>query len=307
MELIRRFGARIEADLAASFLRAYGVDAVVAADDAGGLHPELAAGIGGCAVHVPADQARRAAALLADVDAGGPDPDVPPTFVLVHGAWHGPQVWEAVARRLEDHGRDVVTVELPSSGVDPGRLGDLDADVTAVRTALDAVTGASVLVGHSYGGVVITQAAAGRGDVAHLVYVAALMLDVGGSLAGPGDRHLPSWVRLTDDGTASRPVAPVEVFYPDLDADVAATAVARLRWQSTASLRGRLTEAAWRWTPATYVVCDRDTAIPAAAQVTMARNAGTVHHLGTAHSPFLADPDGLTAILLGVDTNLERR
>lgn len=298
MPTFRSFPSRVEADVAASYLRAQGFDVSVFNDDAGGLHPQLAFGAGGSRIAVPDEQVDEARALLDAVDAGGEQP----TFVLVHGAWHGSWAWTQVAERLERAGRASVCVQLPSSGSDPRSLGDLADDVATVRAAVAKVAGPVVLVGHSYGGVVITEAAAGSTSITHLVYVAALLLDVGGSLAGPDDRHLPAWVEFSPDGAACRPTAAQEVFYGDLGVAQAEAAGVMLSWQSTAALRGRVSHTAWREIPTSYVVCDLDEAIPVGAQERMARNAGSVTHLSSAHSPFLSHPDELVAALLASPT-----
>lgn len=295
MPILRSFASRVEADLAASYLRAQGFDVRAVNDDAGGLHPQLAYGSGGNRLAVPDEQMDEARALLDAVDAGGEQP----TFVLVHGAWHGSWAWSEVAELLDRAGRAWVGVQLPSSGGDPGSLGGFDDDVATVRAAVADVRGPVVLVGHSYGGVVITQAA-DASSVVHLVYVAALLLDVGGSLAGSDDRHLPAWVEFSDDERACRPTAPRQVFYGDLDAVHADAAGAMLSWQSTRALRGRVSRTAWREIPTTYVVCDLDAAIPAAAQEKMAAHADDVVHLSSAHSPFLSRPGELVAVLLAL-------
>jgi pimeloyl-ACP methyl ester carboxylesterase len=88
-----------------------------------------------------------------------------PTVLLAHGAWHGAWCWDGVVSRLGAEGLDVVAVDLPS--VTSG--GDMYDDARAVREVLDATPGDKVVVGHSYGGIVITEAAAGAEGVRHLV------------------------------------------------------------------------------------------------------------------------------------------
>lgn len=101
-----------------------------------------------------------------------------PTFIFVHGAfiWDPDWWWHLVAQRLEQHGIPSRTVQLPSCGPEPP-LGDLHDDSAAVRRAIDEVDGPVVLVGHSYGGIVITEAAAGHPKVRHLVYMSAFVPD----------------------------------------------------------------------------------------------------------------------------------
>lgn len=223
-------------------------------------------------------------------------PDV--TFLLVHGAWHGPWAWDQIVAELKGAGQAAVTVDLPSSGAQAGALGDLAADVAAVTEALDAIEGPKVLVAHSYGGIPITQAAAGREDVRHLVYVCAFMLDVGESLLGALDGAVPDWIELVADGAASRVTRPREVFYADVEDQLARASEDRLGLQSIPSFADPLTAAAWGGIPSTYVVCEQDQAIPLPAQEAMSARAGTVHRMPTSHSPFLSRPDDLAAILI---------
>jgi pimeloyl-ACP methyl ester carboxylesterase len=95
-------------------------------------------------------------------------------YLLVHGAFCGGWVWDDVAERLAKAGQRVRVVEqLPSAGSDPKSLGDLSADANHVRQVLDTVDESVVLVGHSYGGMVITELA-DHPKVQHSVYLTAL-------------------------------------------------------------------------------------------------------------------------------------
>jgi pimeloyl-ACP methyl ester carboxylesterase len=165
---------------------------------------------------------------------------------------------------------------------------------------LDSIDGPSVLVGHSYGGQVISQASAGRDDVAHLVYVCAFMLDTGESLFGALGGESPDWIEVVADGAATRSHRNAEIFYADVDPAVAAAASARLGLQSVPAFADELTGAGWHDTPSTYVVCEHDQAIPPPAQDAMSARAGTVHRLASSHSPFLSMPDAVAGIVLEV-------
>lgn len=223
---------------------------------------------------------------------GSEEPDVPePTFVLVHGAWHGPWAWTPVLAGLEARGHAVETVALPSTGDDPAALGDLAADVAAVHGVLNGIDGRAVLVGHSYGGIPITQASAYRDDVSHLVYVCGFMLDVGESLWGGLGGEAPPWFEMIADGAAILPRDPARVFYADVDPVIAERSAARLRPQSTASFRSPVTAAGWHHIPSTYVVTKQDQVIPPAAQEQMASHASRVYRIDTSHSPFLSQPN----------------
>jgi len=107
----------------------------------------------------------------------------PPTVVLVHGAWADETSWNDVVARLQKDGYQTAT---PRIGVtDPA------ADIATVRATLDAIAGPKILVGHSYGGYVVTNAAYGRSDVVALVYTAAFVPDEGDTLLSLGTGYAP--------------------------------------------------------------------------------------------------------------------
>lgn len=217
-----------------------------------------------------------------------------PALLLVHGAWHGSWCWEPVRTLLADRGWRVETVDLPSVAPAADRPG-LHDDARAVRAALDAIDGPVVVVAHSYGGAPVSEGAAGAPNLAHLVYVTAFQLDEGESLLAAVGGQPPSWWKI--DGDLFTPLTPHEIFFGDVDPDVAASAVARLQPQSYSVASEQLTAAAWKDVPSTYVVCENDNAIPVFAQEAMAQRAGRVERLPSAHSPFLSHPDELTEIL----------
>ena len=106
-----------------------------------------------------------------------------PTIVLVHGAWAGPSGWDDVVAGLRKDGYATATPRL--------NLMTLAEDVATVRATLDAIPGDKVLVGHSYGGFVIANAAAGRSDVRGLVYTAAFVPEEGKSIIGLVEGYQP--------------------------------------------------------------------------------------------------------------------
>ena len=211
----------------------------------------------------------------------------------MHGAWHGAWAWAPMLPALRARGLEPVTVDLPSAHGD----GDLRADVAVVRAALLARDEPTLLVGHSYGGMVITEAGAGVAQVAGLVYVCAFLLDVGQSVVGLLDGGLPSWQRLDAERGLIRVADPVPTFYGDLDPDLAATWSGRLGVQTVSSFAQPLTAAAWRHVPSVYVVAGRDAAIPPGTQRAMARRATAVVELDSAHSPFASHPDALAGVV----------
>lgn len=219
-------------------------------------------------------------------------------ILLVHGAWHDGRCWDALRTHLGD--REVHAVDLPSSGNDAATLGDLAADAQVVREVLDALDRPAVVVGHSYGGMVISEATAGRDDVAHLVYVTAFMLEEGESLTGALGGVLPPWIEAVADGAATKANDAVEAFYADAAQADADEAVSRLGLQSMASFADELTGAGWKKIPSTYVICEQDNAIPPEAQEGMSQRAGAVHRMDTSHSPFMSKPAELAPLILDV-------
>ena len=126
------------------------------------------------------------------------------TVILVHGAWGGSWCWERVVPLLEERGVRAIAVDLPSMGADPADPPDLSADAAAVAGVLDETGGTFVLCGHSYGGMVVTVAAAGRSDVGQLVYLCAFMPDVGESLFALTGGGLAPWIDVLEDGRTIR-------------------------------------------------------------------------------------------------------
>src|SRR5215831_5834229 len=121
-------------------------------------------------------------------------------YVLVHGAFVGGSFWRETGALLEQEGHRVDVVEqLPSAGPDPASLGDLQADVDVVRRAVEALGQPVVLVGHSYGGMVLTELA-DHPAVTHAVYLAAFWPQRGQSVMDLlGGGPFPEWLVLHDD------------------------------------------------------------------------------------------------------------
>lgn len=225
-------------------------------------------------------------------------------MVLVHGAWHGAWCWDHVAARLRAEDIPVVAIDLPGHGASSAPLGDLSVDATALRGVLDGLD-AAVVCGHSYGGAVIGEGAAGHPAVRHLVYVAAIVLDVGESCVAsvtavePTDASaLVDGMRAGDDGTVTLdPAAAADVLYHDCSPHDVARALALLSAQRMDSLQTPATAAAWRDIPTTYALCTADRAIPAALQRSFAVRASEVVEWPTSHSPFFSRPELVTTLL----------
>ena len=218
-------------------------------------------------------------------------------LLLVHGAWHGSWCWDRVLPALRETGFEVHTVELVSHGEDTSRLGGMHDDAAIVREVLSGLPGPVVVVAHSYGGVVVTEAAAEAPNVGHLVYLAAFMLDEGESLLGAAGGEPQAFFVATPDGRAWTTRGAEGVFYNDCSESDKAWAVTQLQPQSASSFTETLRAAAWRDRPSTYVVCEQDQAILVFAQEAMSQRAGAVARLDCGHSPFLSRPDELVKLL----------
>lgn len=223
------------------------------------------------------------------------------TYVLVHGAFVDGWYWGETAALLEREGHRVLVADLPSTGTDPAVLGSLADDAAEVRALIDDAGEPVVLVGHSYGGMVVTELA-GHPAIARTVYVGAMwpargqtILDVFGELPSDGSM-VP-----TEDGAAFHVSPDAEVarnrFAADLDTARFADYHARMMFSSAANL-GAASTAPQRSHPVTYVVLEKDLIFDPARQEAAAAYADRVERLTTSHAPMLSDPDGLTAILV---------
>ena len=232
------------------------------------------------------------------------------TIVLVHGAWHGAWCWDRVVPRLHQRGLDVVAVELPGHGADVRPFADLHGDADAVRAALDLVAGDALLVGHSYGGAVVTEAGA-HPAVTRLVYLAAFALDRDESCAAtlPDDAEaqaishagrpdVGAAIVFAEDGTSTlAPDGAAECLYNECDPATVDWAVAHLGAQPMLNLTQSPAAIAWRDRPTTYVVCDHDQIVHPDLQRLMARRCGQVETWPLDHSPFLSDPARMATLL----------
>jgi pimeloyl-ACP methyl ester carboxylesterase len=196
------------------------------------------------------------------------------------------------------HRVDVVT-QLPSSGPDPATLGDLAADAAVVRQYVESIGEPVVLVGHSYGGMVITELADHPG-VAHSVYVAATWPSRGQSMMDMLAGGPPlTWVAPHDDGTL-RVTDDLDLLRQTLCADVEKEqAEAELRRMMPVSIAAASSpsSAPDRRHPTTYIICEHDRALPPAAQEQMAAAADHVERLASSHQPMTSMPDELAAAL----------
>lgn len=219
------------------------------------------------------------------------------TIVLVHGAWHGSWCWERVTPLLEKRGLTVRTVDLPSVGAKPGAATDLSADAAVVDAIIERASGPVVLCGHSYGGMVISRAAA-KG-VSRLVYLCAFMPLEGESLNLAGGGKPAPWIQPLDGGLMQPDPSQVEtLFFGDCEPAVTQWAKSKLRPQSLATVIEPVAAPSWRRIPSTYVVCANDMAMPPEVQRNVfAKRATEVMELQASHSAFLSQPAAVADLL----------
>ncbi|MFH9127995.1 MULTISPECIES: alpha/beta fold hydrolase [Streptomyces] len=225
--------------------------------------------------------------------------------VFVHGACvrDGSWWWHRTAGLLRERGVPSTAPALPSCGETelPAGTGGpgLAEDVTAVRRALLDGEEPTVVVAHSYGGIVAAEAAAGVESVRHLVLVSSYLPEVGQSLSDFGDGGPAPFLDVDPDtGTFGvRPELLVDTFLQDCDAEVRARAADHLARQSVRVTGQPVGAAAWQRVPSTYVVCARDRGTPPSLQREYARRAGTVVELDTGHHPFLSAPAAVRDLL----------
>jgi len=196
-----------------------------------------------------------------------------PTIVLVHGAFASPDGWSRVADALH---KDGYRTAAPALGLD-----SVAGDVAIVRSTLDSIPGEKILVGHSYGGFVITDAASGRTDVRGLVYTAAYAPDNGETITTLGEGFAPGTFLTHLVFVAAPAVAIVDPqFFPedfaqDLNPKLGAEIAAQQRPTNLALFLTPSGPAAWHTIPSWYAVSGHDRAIDPALQRFMAQRAGS--------------------------------
>lgn len=225
-----------------------------------------------------------------------------PTVVLVHGAFADSSSWNGVTRILQKDGYLVVAAANP--------LRSVSSDAAYVSDIVASIAGPVVLVGHSYGGQVITSAANGRENVKSLVYVAAFAPDEGeaaADLAGkfPGGtlgQALAAPVKLADGGTdlSIDQEKFHDQFAHDVGVDDAALMAAGQRPITEAALTEKSGKPAWKALPSYFVYGDGDKNIPAQALAFMAERAGSKHTVvvkGASHVVMVSKPAVVAALI----------
>lgn len=221
---------------------------------------------------------------------------MPPTIVLVHGAFADSSSWDEVVVRLADEGHDLVAAANPLRG--------LASDAEAVSDVVRAIEGPVVLVGHSYGGAVITNVAGDAGRITGLVYVCGFAPDAGesafelaakfpGSTLGDAVRPTPR-----SDGTTDLTIAQ-DKFHEQFAADVPESKTMRMAVAQRPATLEALQEPSgdrplWKDVPSWFVIGEDDRNIPAELQRFMAERAGaqrTTAVAGGSHALAVSQPE----------------
>ncbi len=228
--------------------------------------------------------------------------------VFVHGACvrDGSWWWHRTAELLAEHGVASATPLLPSCGEaatpasaeGPG----LAEDVAAVREVLAASDEPTVVVAHSYGGIVTAEAAAGVESVRHVLLISSYLPQVGESLSSFGDEAPAPFLDADPVGGTFgvRPELLVDTFLQDCDLETATQAGDHLARQSLRVVTEPTRAAAWQQIPTTYLVCTQDRGTPALRQREFARRAGHVVEFETGHHPFLSQPAAVRDLVLSL-------
>ncbi len=232
-----------------------------------------------------------------------------PTIVFVHGAFADASGFADSIQTLQRAGYPVLAPPNPLRG--------LDQDAATIRSFLSTIAGPIILVGHSYGGAVITNAATGNTNVKALVYIAAFALDEGESLAaatqlGGGHSDLLANVEFRPipgvnpapppDGDLDayiKPAAFRAVFAADVPAATAAVMAATQRPGTLSSLLGPSGAPAWKTIPSWYLVASQDKVIPPQAERAMAARAhARTIEIRSSHVAMISHPGTVTALVL---------
>ena len=216
------------------------------------------------------------------------------SILLVHGAWHGAWCWNLVEKELKNKGVDARSLNLPFTGVND--------DIASVSNVLEDIDNQVILLGHSYGGIVISSAAEAKDNVDQLIYLSAILLEPGESMQLDGskiqidvDENLISEVKKS---------SAIPAFYGDVDPKLAKASMELLRPFPIVSGSQGIGEA-WREKYSTYIVCQEDKAIPPELQYVMAKKADRIIEWQCGHSPFLSKPKLVIDLLLNLASSTD--
>ena len=216
--------------------------------------------------------------------------------VLVHGAWHRGSGFSQLVTELDALGITSTLVELSSVAEAGKPIGDMYRDAGIVRSVVDKLGRDCVVLAHSYGGLPVTQGLVGASNVKGLIYLTAFVLDKGETLYQACGNTDPAWWVRTNDNRLTT-ANPIEIFYNTCTQEVAEKAASQLRTQSLEAFNQAITETAWREIDSTYIICERDNAIPVFAQEAMSQRCSRTLRIDTDHSPFLSAPKELAEMI----------
>jgi pimeloyl-ACP methyl ester carboxylesterase len=232
------------------------------------------------------------------------------TYLLVHGSWHGAWCWEKVVPLLTQAGHQVITLDLPGHGNDqtPAAEVSLQTYADSICKVLDAQPEAVILVGHSMGGIAVSQAAEYRPQkIKMLIFLAAALLRDGESASEvvqpeQDPSGLPSFTIDESQGTVTiRKDVAQEILYGNCSDENAAQAILRLCPEPLAPLTTplKLSQENFGRIPRFYIECLRDQTVSPMTQKKMytATPCREVQLIDTDHSPFFSAPEELVKIL----------
>lgn len=235
-----------------------------------------------------------AIAFASPAEGASNGPRIATTVVLVHGGFVDGSGWAGVHRLLTRDGYDVIVVQNPTTS--------LADDVAVTKRAVASAKGHVILVGHSYGGVVITEAGTDP-KVETLVYIAAFAPDRGESVSSlianpPPGAPVPPILPPADGYLFLDRTKFASSFAADVEPDAARfMADSQVPW-GIGALEGAVSSPAWRIKPSWYLVAKDDRMIPPAAQRTMAGRAGaTIEEVPGSHAVYVADPSSVAAFI----------
>jgi len=229
---------------------------------------------------------------LAPEAVGGP---MKPTIVLVHGAFADGSGWQKVIPILQNDGYTVIAVQNP--------LTSLPDDVATTKRVIDAQKGPVVVVGHSYGGAVITGAAAGNSNVKALVYIAAFAPEPGEPLASPGAKFATPALNsaLVPDAAGFLYVDRAkfhDVFCKDIPAADARVLAATQKPLNRSVFGASVSAAAWKTIPSWYIVSSQDQAInPELERFYAKRMRAKTTEIKSSHVSFLSHPKEVVKVI----------
>ena len=216
-----------------------------------------------------------------------------PTYIFVHGAWHGAWCWRELGREFDRRGVAWRAVDLPSAQPHGDPSASLVDDVAAL-VACTTVDEPIVLVGHSYGGVVITEAAPQIPNLHRLCYLAALVPNVGQNTTETSRTvsvrtQLDAAIEVDGPLLRLNPEQVVGALYQECSPELQKWAAGQLSHQTLASFRSPR-QASKVAVPSQYILCRHDHALDPSLQEQMSERCDTLLELESDHSPYLSHP-----------------